>query len=101
MIIHRYIIVLSRHGVTVYVMEVSMKVIDIAYPGQSDAVRVGLGVTAIVVYDDGAVRCRSLTWEDRPYPLATLPWEEFARKYSGHPIVDREDRLRKERLGLK
>jgi hypothetical protein len=75
------------------------KIVDVAYPGQSERVRVGLGVTVVIVYDDGTIRCPSLTWRDRPYPQATLTWEEFARKYHGHPIVDREDKDRLGRIG--
>jgi hypothetical protein len=64
------------------------KVVDVAYPGQSERVRIGLGVKAIFAYSDGTVACRFLTWRDRPYPGATLTWEEFSRKYSGHPTVE-------------
>jgi hypothetical protein len=79
-------------------MEYRMRVIDVSYPGQSEYVRVGLGITVVIVYDDGTIRSPSLGWADRPYPKETLPWGEFYKKYKGHPIVEREERDRIGRL---
>jgi hypothetical protein len=65
------------------------KVVDVAYPGQSEKVRVGLGVKVLRAYNDGTIEVRFLTWRDRPYPEPTLQWEEFYKKYRGHPAVER------------
>lgn len=75
-----------------------LHVIDLAYPGQSQAVRVALGITAVAVCADGYVHNLSLGWRDRPHPRETMSWEAFAAKYRGNPIVDAEDEDRRRRL---
>jgi hypothetical protein len=56
-------------------------VLGIAYPGQSESVRVGIGVTCWVAEVDGRVRSPSLTWQDKPYPDATHSAAEFERLF--------------------
>ena len=70
--------------------------IAVAYPGQSERVRVGLGRTAWVL-EEGAEYARSVSlgWQDRPYPPATHSPEEFLRTvtYRTGGMVETEARL--------
>lgn len=70
--------------------------IAVAYPGQSESVRVGLGRTAWVL-EEGAEYARSisLTWRDEPYPVATHSPEAFMACAPVKPggLVEAEFRL--------
>ncbi len=54
----------------------------LAYPGQSEKVRIGLGRTAWVKFTgEDLPRSISLTWRDKPYPAATCSPRAFMLFY--------------------